>query len=140
MTEEGAWLLTPRPEAYEAAGSDLDSSLVALVLAGLPDHEHTYQHSWERAYAAVGSGEAQAAVLLRPVTRGPDRRVGRRPPADAAQDDLLQPQAPHRDGVPLASTWAKPAPTTTSRAPVRDMRAPAPRGPGHAVAQRRTRT
>jgi uncharacterized protein (DUF1015 family) len=68
VTEEGAWLLTPRTEAYEAAGSDLDSSVVTLALAGLPDHEHTYQHSWELAFEAVSTGRAQAAVLLRPAT------------------------------------------------------------------------
>ncbi len=68
LTEEGAWMLTPRPEVYEAAGSDLDSSLITLVLSELPDHEHSYQHSWERAYDAVTQGQAQAAVLLRPAT------------------------------------------------------------------------
>ncbi|MGH9090248.1 MAG: DUF1015 family protein [Acidimicrobiales bacterium] len=68
VTPEGAWLLTPRPEAYEAAGSDLDSSLVDLVLAELPPHEATHRHSWEEAWSAVEGGEAQAAFLLRPAS------------------------------------------------------------------------
>jgi uncharacterized protein (DUF1015 family) len=68
VTPEGAWLLTPRSDAYEAAGSDLDASLVDLVLADLPAHESTHRHTWEEAFGAVESGEAQAAVLLRPVT------------------------------------------------------------------------
>jgi uncharacterized protein (DUF1015 family) len=68
LTADGAWLLTPRPEAYEAAGSDLDSSLVDMALRQLPAHESTHCHSWEEALTAVRSKEAQAALLLRPVT------------------------------------------------------------------------
>jgi uncharacterized protein (DUF1015 family) len=68
MTPDEAWLLTPRPEAYEVAGSDLDASLVALAVRELPEHESTHQHSWQEAFADVKSGTAQAAVLLRPVT------------------------------------------------------------------------
>ena len=34
----GAWLLTPKDGTEEAAGADLDSSMVALVIAELPDH------------------------------------------------------------------------------------------------------
>jgi uncharacterized protein (DUF1015 family) len=68
VTPEGAWLLTPRPEAYETAASDLDASLVDMALRCLPPHESTHRHTWEEAFAAVESGEAQAAVLLRPAT------------------------------------------------------------------------
>ena len=68
VTAEGAWMLTPRAETFDAAGSDLDSSLVDLVLDELPPHERTHRHSWQEAFAAVTSGEAQVAVLLRPVT------------------------------------------------------------------------
>jgi uncharacterized protein (DUF1015 family) len=68
LTPEGAWLLTPRPEAFEAASSDLDSSLVDLVMTDLPPHEVAYRHSWEEAWAAVEGGQAQGAFLLRPVT------------------------------------------------------------------------
>lgn len=62
-----AWLLTPRPDAYEAAASDLDASLVQLVLADLPHHEIDYCHSWQEATNAIDTGTAEAAVLLRPV-------------------------------------------------------------------------
>jgi len=63
----GCWLLTPKDGTAEAAGSDLFSSMVALVVAELPDHELTFANSWQDAVAAVGSEEAQAAVLLPPV-------------------------------------------------------------------------
>ena len=68
VTPDGAWLLTAHPEVYEAADSDLDSSLVALVDAELPAHTSTHRHSWAEAYGALTAGHAQAAVLLRPVT------------------------------------------------------------------------
>jgi len=64
----GCWLLTPRDGTAEAAGSDLTSAMVALVLAELPEHELTFANSWEDAVAAVTGGSAQAAVLLPPVT------------------------------------------------------------------------
>ncbi len=64
----GAWLLTPRPEAYEAAHSDLDSSLVALALEGVPGAQTTHRHSWQEATASVRNGDAQVAVLLRAPT------------------------------------------------------------------------
>lgn len=68
VTAEDVWLLTPKEEAYDAAGSDLDSSLVALAVAGAPGASTAHHHSWQEAVAAVHSGEADAAVLLRPVT------------------------------------------------------------------------
>jgi uncharacterized protein (DUF1015 family) len=64
----GVWLLSPRDGTAEAAGSDLDSSMVALVLAELPDHEIEFRYAWREAVAVVESEVAQAAVLLRPVT------------------------------------------------------------------------
>ncbi len=88
----------------EAAGSDLDSSLVAAGPRGAARAESTYQpHLARGPRVACTTGEAQAAVLLRPVTVAPDRRVGPRPAAHAAQDHLLQPEAAHRHGVPDAS-------------------------------------
>ncbi len=57
-----------RPEAYEEANSDLDSSLVALALDALPEHDNLHRHTWNEAVDAVNGGEAQAAILLRPVT------------------------------------------------------------------------
>ena len=62
------WLLTPREETYAAAGSDLDSSLVALVTDEMPGVEVRYHHDWRSAVGALASGDGEAAVLLRPVT------------------------------------------------------------------------
>ncbi len=63
----GCWLLSPKDGTVEAAGSDLYSSMVALAIAELPDHELAFANSWRSAVAAVGSEDAQAAVLLPPV-------------------------------------------------------------------------
>ncbi len=63
----GCWLLHPKDGTTEAAGSDLYSSMVALVVAELPDHELTFANSWQSAVAAVAADDAQAAVLLPPV-------------------------------------------------------------------------
>ena len=82
------------PEAYEAAGSDLDSSLVALVLAELPDHESSTGTAGTRP-GAVRAGEARRRCCCGR-RRWPRSPSGPRPAAHAAQDDLLQPQAPHR--------------------------------------------
>ena len=68
VMSSGCWLLTPRDGTAEAAGSDLMSSMVALVVAELPDHDLAFANSWHDAVAAVQSEEAQAAVLLPPVT------------------------------------------------------------------------
>ncbi|HMD46173.1 MAG TPA: DUF1015 domain-containing protein [Acidimicrobiales bacterium] len=67
LTGGGAWLLTPKEEAAEEADSDLDASLVDLALSAVP-HTTAHRHTWQEAAAAVADGEAQAAVLLRPVT------------------------------------------------------------------------
>jgi uncharacterized protein (DUF1015 family) len=42
--------------------------VLEVALAALPDHHLVYQHGWELAAAAVASGQASAAILLRPVT------------------------------------------------------------------------
>ncbi|MDQ6613616.1 MAG: DUF1015 domain-containing protein [Actinomycetota bacterium] len=68
VTPGGTWLLHPRPETTAAARQDLDSSRLEVALAALPEHELVYQHHWDLASGAVDRGEAQAAVLLRPVT------------------------------------------------------------------------
>ncbi|HVX22864.1 MAG TPA: DUF1015 domain-containing protein [Acidimicrobiales bacterium] len=68
VTPDGAWMLNPKPEAYQAADSDLDSSVVALALARVPEQCSTHQHTWQEAFDTVKAGAAQAAVLLRPVT------------------------------------------------------------------------
>ncbi len=80
----GAWLLSPKDGTPEAAGADLDSSMVALVIAELPEHELGFLHSWQDAVEAVSAGRAQAVVLLRPVTVGQIAEwahAGRRMPA-----------------------------------------------------------
>jgi hypothetical protein len=64
----GAWLLSPKDGTPEAAGAELDSSMVALVIAELPDHELEFLNSWQDAMQALGADRAQAVVLLRPVS------------------------------------------------------------------------
>jgi uncharacterized protein (DUF1015 family) len=68
VTGGSAYLLLPLEATYEAAGNDLDSSLIAVLLAHLPPVESTHRHSVAEAIAALADGEAQAAFLLRPVT------------------------------------------------------------------------
>ena len=69
VTEDGAWLLRPRPETMpEAEARDLDSSRLDVALAGLDGVSVVYQHGVDHVRAAVAKGEAQAGVLLRPVT------------------------------------------------------------------------
>jgi uncharacterized protein (DUF1015 family) len=68
VTPGGTWLARPRPAVTAAATHDLDSSRLDLVLAALPSHQLVFQPGWDHAAAAVASGEADAAILLRPVT------------------------------------------------------------------------
>lgn len=65
ITPTDAWLLTPHADAYLEADSDLDSSLVGLVLEELPG-EATHRHSVAEAMGALRDGSAGAALLLRP--------------------------------------------------------------------------
>ena len=67
-TRSGTWLLEAKQATRDNADQDLDSSRLELALATLPEHEVTYQHGWDLAVGEVARGEAQAAVLLRPVT------------------------------------------------------------------------
>jgi uncharacterized protein (DUF1015 family) len=60
-------LLRPRPDAL-ADARDLDSSRLDVGLAALPAHELSFQHGVDNVRRAVGSGTAQAGVLLRPAT------------------------------------------------------------------------
>jgi uncharacterized protein (DUF1015 family) len=64
----GAWLLSPKDGTVEAAGSELDTSTVALVIAELPDHVLSFAYSWQEAIELVATERAQAVVLLKPVT------------------------------------------------------------------------
>ncbi|HVC70592.1 MAG TPA: DUF1015 domain-containing protein [Acidimicrobiales bacterium] len=68
VTAGGVWLLTPREETYREAGSDLDSSLIGLVVEEIPGAQVSYRHDWHSAVGAVNAGECDAAVLIRPVT------------------------------------------------------------------------
>ncbi len=101
LMPSGSWLLTPKDGTAEAAGSDLDSSMVALVIAELPDHELEFLNSWQDGVGGrrrrQGPGRpAPAAGVGRT-----DRRVGQRRAAHAPQDHLLPPQTGHRHGVPV---------------------------------------
>ena len=63
------WLLTPREQTYAEAGSDLDSSLVALVTDTIARQPGDLRATTGRTpSASVTGGGADAAVLLRPVT------------------------------------------------------------------------
>ena len=101
LMPSGTWLLSPKDGTAEAAGSDLDSSMVALVIAELPDHELEYLNSWQEGVRAVADDKSQAVLLLRPVTveQIAEWATGRE--AHAPQDHLLPSQTGHRDGVPL---------------------------------------
>ncbi len=68
LLPSGAWLLSPKDGTPEAAGADLDSSMVALVVAELPDHDLSFRNSWQEGASAVETEQVQAAVLLRPVS------------------------------------------------------------------------
>jgi uncharacterized protein (DUF1015 family) len=63
-----AYLLLPHADVLEQEGNDLDSNLIATVLAELPPHEVMHRHSVAEALEAVEQGAGQAAFLLRPVT------------------------------------------------------------------------
>jgi hypothetical protein len=66
LTPAGAWLARPKPEVDAAAKHDLDSSRLDVALAGIPRHDLAFQHGWDNAAAAVATGQADIAVLLRP--------------------------------------------------------------------------
>jgi uncharacterized protein (DUF1015 family) len=68
LTSRQAYLARPRAKVTEVATHDLDSSRLDVALAALPPHQLVYQHGWENCAAAVASGAASAAVLLRPAT------------------------------------------------------------------------
>ena len=95
VTAEEVWLLTPREQTYAEAGSDLDSSLVALVTDTVGDAEVAYVASWADAVGAVNAGRADAALLLRPVTV-----------------DQISDWAHARQRMPPKSTFFRPKPRT----------------------------
>jgi uncharacterized protein (DUF1015 family) len=68
VTGDDAWLLTVRPGAVESAGTDLEAGLVDLAVAAEPAASVSYCYSWQEGLQALAASEAQAVVLLRPVT------------------------------------------------------------------------
>jgi uncharacterized protein (DUF1015 family) len=68
VTRDGTWLLQPRADLEARAGRDHDSSRHDAALAGLPDHQLTFQHGVANVVRAVDKGDAQAGILLRPAT------------------------------------------------------------------------
>ena len=66
LTPNGVWLARPKPGVVAEAAHDLDSSRLDVALARLPAHQVVYQHGWDSAAAAVATGQADVAVLLRP--------------------------------------------------------------------------
>ncbi len=68
VTTNGTWLATPTGSTIESATMDLDSSRLDIALAELPSAAVVYQHGWRECTNAVQTGEASAAVLLRPAT------------------------------------------------------------------------
>ncbi len=68
VTGGQAYLLLANTDVQEQEGNDLDSNLIATVLAELPPHEVMHRHSVVEAMEALRDGEGQAAFLLRPVT------------------------------------------------------------------------
>jgi len=85
-----AYVLRPRPSgpdmspaALPEAQLEADSELLEQVLDTLPPHEVAYHHDIHHVLAILDKGEAQAAVLLRPMTVGQiaaAARAGRRLP------------------------------------------------------------
>jgi uncharacterized protein (DUF1015 family) len=67
VTGGQAYLLLPLAETYDEAGTDLDSSLIAVALSHLPPHDVVHRHTVAEATEALAAG-ADAAFLLRPVT------------------------------------------------------------------------
>ena len=67
VTEEGSFLLKPRDGAF-GPEVDLDTVRLEQARADLPTHELRYQHGVANVVDAVASGEAQAALLMRPAT------------------------------------------------------------------------
>ena len=65
--------LVPRPAAF-AGLRDLDSLRLEAALADMT-HEKRYQHGVDHVLAALGAGEAQWSVLLRPVPIAEIRRT-----------------------------------------------------------------
>jgi uncharacterized protein (DUF1015 family) len=79
ITRSGSWLLRPTEALEAAAPDDLDSSRLAFALQdlGIDPGAVTFQHGATIVRDAVLSGEANAAVLLRPVSIAQIARTAR---------------------------------------------------------------
>ena len=64
----GAWLMRALPATEKAASEDLDSARLAVALKDHPEAKVRFANSAAEVDAALGAGDATAAVLLRPVT------------------------------------------------------------------------
>ena len=69
---QGTWL-TPRADAF-AGVRDLDSARLEHALDDIA-HEVRYQHGVDEVLAALADGEAQSAILIRPVSIAEIRRT-----------------------------------------------------------------
>ena len=67
LTASGAWLLTPRAGSFDG-GVELDTVRLDIARERLAPHEIAYQHGVGNVVDAVASGQADAAVLMRPAT------------------------------------------------------------------------
>lgn len=68
VTEGDAWLLTVRPGAFDEAGTDLVAGLVDLALRDVEGLSLSYTARIDDILVALGARQAQAAILLQPVT------------------------------------------------------------------------
>jgi uncharacterized protein (DUF1015 family) len=84
LAADRTWVLVPRRNAEGSAEEPpTDAGLLNQALATFPAHTLTFDHSLDSVAAAVGSGQASAAVLLRPVDVrqiAATARAGRRMP------------------------------------------------------------
>ena len=75
VTAGPAWRLTPRPGAFAGVRA-LDGAWLEAALAGSPASV-TYQHGLAEVLELVATGQAEAAVLIRPVTVAEIERTAR---------------------------------------------------------------
>ena len=91
---------------------DVDSARFdAGVLPAVPGVTLTYRNDAATVAARVEKGDADAAVLLRPVTVETIRAAAAASTAHAREDDVLRAEAAHRHGVP------QPRPDDRERSP-----------------------
>ncbi len=104
----GLALAVPRAEVRAAAladehpaVADTDTAVVeAMVVPRLAEATWQYRHDARAVAALVDKGDRQRGDPVPARVGRADPRRGRRPCADAAEDDVLLTQAPYRDGVP----------------------------------------